>query len=418
MNTKPYIVSRSIPAIVGGILLLATYFLVRVVDTAITDSQENAFHQQLHTVEESMVQRSEIYVNSLRGGVALFEASDEVSRDEWKSYTEAIGLYNNFPGIQGFGFSEYITPAEKEDHIARIRAEGFPEYTIKPDGVRDEYTAITYLEPFDERNQQAFGYDMFSETTRRAAMQIARDSGRAQMSGRVTLVQEIDEDVQAGFLIYVPLYADSEQATNIESRREQLEGYVYAPFRAADFMEGITEQELLIDYAVIDGASDEYDPTRLMYATSDGQINFANLPPGSISTVQQITIAGNTWTLFAVAQPELTASAVDTYGLYIVGGGGVLFSILITLLLYILATSQSRAVEMANDITEDLRERNEEMEKQKTQLTELNSQLKSQRAQLEEKVEEIEKMNDYMLNREEKMMQMKEQLQDKDTDTV
>ena len=37
-------------------------------------------------------------------------------------------------------------------------------------------------------------------------MEQARDSGQPAMSGKVKLVQEVGKQVQAGFLLYVPVY--------------------------------------------------------------------------------------------------------------------------------------------------------------------------------------------------------------------
>jgi CHASE1-domain containing sensor protein len=71
-----------------------------------------------------------------------------------------------------------------------MRAAGFPDYEVKPPGPRDFYTSITHIQPFAGRNLRAFGYDMFSEPVRRAAMEAARDSGAAAATGKVTLVQE------------------------------------------------------------------------------------------------------------------------------------------------------------------------------------------------------------------------------------
>ena len=74
--------------------------------------------------------------------------------------------------------------------MAAIRKEGFPGYGIHPEGQRDPYTAIVYLEPFTDRNLRAFGYDMYSEPVRRRAMEEARDSGLMAISSKVRLVQE------------------------------------------------------------------------------------------------------------------------------------------------------------------------------------------------------------------------------------
>nr|WP_262823910.1 CHASE domain-containing protein [Sulfurimonas gotlandica] len=51
-------------------------------------------------------------------------------------------------------------------HEEHIRKEGFADFKIHPDGKRKIYTSIIYLEPFNERNIRAFGYDMYSEEVR------------------------------------------------------------------------------------------------------------------------------------------------------------------------------------------------------------------------------------------------------------
>jgi two-component system CheB/CheR fusion protein len=70
-------------------------------------------------------------------------------------------------------------------------------------------------------------------------MERARDTGQPAASGRVQLEQEIDRQKQAGFLIYVPFYPHGSPAATVEDRREAIEGFVYAPFRADDLLRGI-----------------------------------------------------------------------------------------------------------------------------------------------------------------------------------
>jgi CHASE1-domain containing sensor protein len=150
--------------------------------------------------------RMAAYEQVLRGALGLLSAAEEVTRAQWRAYVHTLRIEQNYPGIQGIGYSKWIPATEKDAYLAQIRAEGFPGFTIRPDGRRDAYTSITYLEPFDRRNQQAFGYDMWSEEVRRTATQAACDTATTRISGKVTLVQEIDTDVQAGFLMYLPYY--------------------------------------------------------------------------------------------------------------------------------------------------------------------------------------------------------------------
>ena len=135
-------------------------------------------------------ERLDAYALILKGGAGLFAASDSVSHREWQDYVEKLRSQDSVPGVQGIGFSQVIPPHQLAAHTAKVRAEGFPDYTVRPAGERTLYTSILYLEPFRDRNLRAFGFDMFSEPVRRAAMEQARDSGAPALSGKVELVQE------------------------------------------------------------------------------------------------------------------------------------------------------------------------------------------------------------------------------------
>ena len=135
-----------------------------------------------------------------------------------------------------------------------------PAYTVRPDGDRAITTSIIYLEPFSDRNLRAFGYDMFSEPVRRSAMEHARESGEAALTGKVTLLQETDKAIQAGVLMYFPVYRKDATLSTLELRREALIGWVYSPFRMNDLMTN-TLSDLsgrkgrVIDLHIYDGES-------------------------------------------------------------------------------------------------------------------------------------------------------------------
>jgi diguanylate cyclase (GGDEF)-like protein/PAS domain S-box-containing protein len=191
------------------------------------------------TAKDALVQRMGDYAQVLRGGAALFAASDEVDRTRFRSYVAHLELDRYLPGIQGTGFSQMIPAAQLDAHLTSVRAEGFPNYEIHPAGERDPLSSIVYLEPFDWRNQRAFGYDMFSEPVRRATMERARDTGAPALSPKVTLVQEGTIDVQPGFLMYLPVYERGARTATVEERRAALVGFMYSPFRALDLMRAI-----------------------------------------------------------------------------------------------------------------------------------------------------------------------------------
>jgi CHASE1-domain containing sensor protein len=252
------------------------------------------FEHLFDRVEESLGRRIEANVQVLRGVEGLFDSRQDVRRGEFRAYVAAMRLERHFPGIQGVGFSRLIRPEEKAAHVRAVRAEGFPGYALKPGGERNLYSSIVYLEPFDWRNQRAFGYDMYSEPVRRQAMEAARDSGEARLSGKVTLVQETDTGVQAGVLLYLPIYAASGKSAAPGERRAKLIGWAYSPLRMSNLMTGLLQREHPeleghVAVAIYDGA----------HATADALL-FDSGPGaavGGLVSVRRVKLAGQTWTV-------------------------------------------------------------------------------------------------------------------------
>lgn len=220
-----------------GVLLLLTLATWRFFDVQLENRARDRFIHRAESTKLSLLLRLQAYEQVLEGASALFAASDTVTRQEWAQYINALQLEEKLPGIQGAGFTLMVPAAQRAAHEASIRAEGFSDYRIHPEGTRDLYSSIVYLEPFSGRNLRAFGYDMYSDPIRREAMDRARDTGRPALSGRVVLMQETDTDIQAGFLMYLPIYR--ENSGDALARRSALLGFVYSPFRARDMMQGL-----------------------------------------------------------------------------------------------------------------------------------------------------------------------------------
>lgn len=192
--------------------------------------------EQAAIFESRISTRMESFLTLLRGATGLYAASERVTTNEFHSFTTPLDLSRNYPGMLGIGFSQRIKARQlAEATEVQLRDRG-GEFRIWPAHEREEYHAIIHLEPQNRRNRAAIGYDMFTEPVRRAAMERAWTSGRAAMSGTVTLVQEIDAQKQPGFLIYHPVYQRGAHDLPADMRYEELIGFVYSPFRIGDFL--------------------------------------------------------------------------------------------------------------------------------------------------------------------------------------
>jgi CHASE1-domain containing sensor protein len=239
--------------------LLLTAVAAATARRALRGAEEARFQNAVQAASDRVRGRIETYVALLYGARGLFAASENVTAEEFRLYVGRLEIDSAYPGIQGIGYSRLLArpgaPRDPAMLLAALRAGGSPAERLAPLHPRDEYHAIVYLEPRDARNRAAFGYDMHSEPTRRAAMDRARDRGIAAASGLVTLVQEIAADTQPGFLVYVPVYAGNTTPPDVASRRARLRGHVYAAFRTGDLSTGIfgSERRPRVAFRVFDG---------------------------------------------------------------------------------------------------------------------------------------------------------------------
>ncbi|HMG73466.1 MAG TPA: CHASE domain-containing protein, partial [Pyrinomonadaceae bacterium] len=191
------------------------------------------------------------------------------------------------------------------------------------------------------------GFDMTTEPVRRAAMERARDTGAAVASGRVTLIQEIENPKQPGFLIYAPVYRNGAKIDTIGERRAELEGFVYAAFRSVNLFPTILAAHEYngIDFQIFDGAKAE--AAALLYDSAPRPNDLVSASRfGSTTT---IPVAGSPWSLHFTTNGDFeTGSATNLATFTLLGGG------LLSLVLFQVTRSQTRAQRVAVSAAREL----------------------------------------------------------------
>ena len=344
-------IERIYPFIVFGLSLTLTIVFWNLYDASLKAKAHQVYVNKTNEIVSRVIRRMNDNEQILRGAVGLINASKDVSRDEWRRYVETLKLDENYHGIQGVGFSKWVKPAEKEEHIRKIRSQGFPNYTILPKGERLSYTSIIYLEPFDWRNQRAFGYDMFSEPVRQSAMVKARDSGRTSIAARVTLVQETKKDEQHGMLMYVPVYRSGSQTDTVEMRQQAILGFSYSPIRIRDFMYGLFGK-MPTDIAFELYASESEQPEALLFSSiaEEKTIQHQGFTP-LLTSRERFDAYGMKWLISFKALPPFSAE-MNRNASYAVLTSGVFISLLFTLIAFMLYSANVKTLRYAEEIAE------------------------------------------------------------------
>lgn len=122
----------------------------RIIESTLRDSVVDAIRSTLET-----------NISILSGIAGFFNGATTVSRGAFRTFHDSVALNTGqLKGVQGVGFARSIPAAELKAYEAAIRGQGFAGFRVRPAGERPLYSAVEYVEPFDWRNQRAFGFDM------------------------------------------------------------------------------------------------------------------------------------------------------------------------------------------------------------------------------------------------------------------
>ena len=250
----------------------------------------------------------------MRSGVGVLDAFWPVASENWQRFAAQMRLASVYPGLQGIGFAARVdTPEQFQHWSAALRRFGSNDLDDWPrDSGRLPATAIVFLEPLDESNRLALGYDMMSEPRRRAAMERARDSGSPALSAKIVLVQDLRRGLRtAGFLLFLPVYSSPTLPATVAERRQALRGFVYSPLRAEHFFQTTLAGSSSTAFVeVFDGDAPSTDT--LLYRSG------AAVPADSMADTRRLPLGGSTWTLRvsrAGTSLSLANSAIPWIGL-------------------------------------------------------------------------------------------------------
>jgi diguanylate cyclase (GGDEF)-like protein/PAS domain S-box-containing protein len=341
-----------LPGLVLVLGLLVTFVLQKNALLDAHEAQQLSFDSQTQDITQRIEQRMASYEQVLRGARGLLEASEEVARPEFASYVASLHLGEHYPGIQGIGFSPLIPAQTKASALQRIRQHDLPDYAIHPAGERPVYAPVLFIEPFSGSNLRAVGYDVYSEPVRRTAMDRARDTDSAAITGKVILAQETENSTPAGFLMYFPVYSKFLPHQTLTERRAHIKGWVSAPFRMGDLMRGILGPQInQIDLEIFDGGSAS-EPTLMV--DTDGKLSLHQAHAAKFQSLQQILVSGHAWTLKMSARPSFDASH-PTERVTELRLLGLLMSSLLACLVWLQVSARGRAIRLAEQMTQAMR---------------------------------------------------------------
>ncbi len=368
-----------------ALTLLAYYYVQQRVENEARDR----FDETVTAAQEAIDRRMNSYVDAMLGARGLFPASESVEREEWRGYVEGVELEDRYEGIQAIGYVRYVPPGERdefEDRLAEtFRDEGVQSsLAVQPGGERSGYYPVTFVEPFNEVNENLLGRDRYTEPAHRDAMDRARDTGEAEATGKVYMFSEASGNSGAslalvpGIVMYLPVYKKDEPTGTVDERRSALDGFVVCYLTTGELFRDIFEEpyEPEIDFEVYDG--NELTPGNLLYnddavlrageslsrpansvsgaikKTTGLPVGEHDGPPG-LNRSGRIEVAGRELWVYFEALPGFQVDGHSRLPLFVLLSG-LAVSLLLFGITFMLARSRLRAEKAGQDLAEANRE--------------------------------------------------------------
>ncbi|MGN7611112.1 CHASE domain-containing protein [Magnetococcales bacterium HHB-1] len=224
----------------GSIISLSLYYAVADLSHRQIEAE---FRRAVDERAASFRSELEVTFKTLYDIRGLFNASEEVSREEFKIFVEQTLIYRS--GVQALEWAPRVLHTQRADYQQMVHQEGFSDFKITERrakgemvraGVRDEYFPVYFVEPF-EKNRAAFGFDMASNKIREETLNASFNQNKLLATAPITLVQETG--VQKGIIVFLPVYnssVDKEKRREdvLPKHREGLQGFILGVFRIGD----------------------------------------------------------------------------------------------------------------------------------------------------------------------------------------
>ncbi|TFW16492.1 histidine kinase [Duganella callida] len=324
------------------------------------DANERFLHQA-QNAQYNIDSRVDSYTNVLRSAAAFFRASDHVDRASFHTYVEGLQIARQYPALDNINYAEYFTDAEREafERVSRGsndgRAAGYPAFAgIWPPERRPAYWVLTMIEPLPEFREK-IGRNIAARAPVARALEESRDTGAMSASGMP--IDSVHQPLGAGLALRLPVYRTGLPIDTVEQRHLAYMGSVGIGFSVPRLMQAALEQMQVRDTRLVlydigrTGAAPQA-PVQLFDSRPGG---LALRPAQLFSVVLPVAFNNRQWSAHFSSPKTSWYSHFDLWLPWLAMLCGFTGSLLFYLLFHTLSSSRMRAVQMAKEMTRELR---------------------------------------------------------------
>ena len=376
--------STVLPWLILIIGIPASFFIFTLLQNSVEHVARLRFEREANNANAVIEDRLRSYSDVLYALRALFASEGPVDRLRFHRFVKSLDLKHRYPGFISMNYAAHVPARNKASFEEAVRRDtslepgGYPGFSIKPPGERPEYFVLVYLEPM-AGYEFALGLDLGANPMAAnpeqvaAAVRLQRDSGNLITSAQPLRVKRAKEAIYLAMRLAV--YGKGMPVGTVAQRRTAYVGSVGSAFDVESLMRGALNEEMLhyVQLKLFDGGSgiDQQNSAsqsnkRLLF--DSGQFTQRSVTKPAMEAadttfvhVLPVEIASRTWEFEYSARKNSIISDTDRLLPKLVLAGGLLSSLLLFGVLYSLASSRSRAVALANEMTKDLRDSSEQL---------------------------------------------------------
>jgi signal transduction histidine kinase/CheY-like chemotaxis protein len=320
---------------VGLALSVALFLVIRDWEAhAVENAAGELARAQVEKLHVDMLRSMEV----LHSITAFMAVRGQPTRSEFGRFVQPA--LTRQPELQALEWVPRVPAAERGFYEAAAAADGLNDFhftemdaagAVVPAEARPEYFPVLYLEPM-LGNVPALGLDLAAQPQRRAALELAACTGQPTATAPIRLAQAAGH--QAGFLVFVPMYA-RRVPQHLPPSTDDVAGFAVAVFSVADL---VKQQFAQLQKQGIE--------VQLFDDSTTGQLIYANTDAPRTSRVADLEFANRRWVAAYTITPRFN-SGISWMQSWLVLLAGVAFSLLTTAYLY-RGWYQARKISRAN----------------------------------------------------------------------
>lgn len=324
-------------------LVLLTFAIIswRSAETTLQAQKNQTIAEKMDALEDTIRNRIQTSEVLLRAGAGLFDASEGVSAQEWSQLYSKFEVQQKFAGVSALGYAPVVQAPDKAAFETVLRTENNnPNLSIMPPGDRPFYVPVLYFESFRADTGDALGFDMYTDSSRRQAMDRAADSGKPVMSDKVPFFQS----KSSGVIQYMPVYTQNAALNTVSERRAALRGYIFASIRLNElFQQSITANNF--EFAVKGPGSNHKQ--QVLFSTIGGSQNHSE-DSAKLVRSSDIDILGQKWQVELLAKENLV-SPTDNERPSTILTAGIAISLIASVAVYLLIQFRTRSFALGEE---------------------------------------------------------------------